>query len=80
VLIPQQNVKDLAEIPDNIKNSLDIHPVQWIDEVLSLALASQPQPLPDVETPESKEITDKEAQATDKSKETPTDNGTATKH
>ncbi len=48
VLIPQQNVKDLAEIPENIKNHLDIHPVQWIDEVLTLALASQPIPLDDL--------------------------------
>jgi ATP-dependent Lon protease len=45
VLIPQQNVKDLADIPENIKNHLDIHPVQWIDEVLTLALASQPVPM-----------------------------------
>ena len=38
VLIPQENVKDLADIPDNIKNRLDIHPVKWIDQVLELAL------------------------------------------
>ena len=38
VLIPQENVKDLAEIPDNIKNKLEIHPVKWIDRVLELAL------------------------------------------
>jgi ATP-dependent Lon protease len=44
VLIPKQNVKDLAEIPENIKNHLDIHPVQWIDEVLAYALVSQPVP------------------------------------
>jgi ATP-dependent Lon protease len=44
VLIPKQNVKDLAEIPENIKNHLDIHPVQWIDEVLAHALVSQPVP------------------------------------
>ncbi len=42
VLIPQQNVKDLAEIPENIKNCLDIHPVEWIDEVLELALERVP--------------------------------------
>jgi len=48
VLIPQQNVKDLADIPENIKNKLDIHPVQWIDEVLALALATMPQPLTEV--------------------------------
>ena len=45
VLIPQQNVKDLSEIPDNIKNHLDIHAVQWIDDVLSLALTSKPVPI-----------------------------------
>ncbi len=38
VIIPEENRKDLAEIPDNITNSLDIHPVRWIDEVLDLAL------------------------------------------
>src|SRR6267142_1297752 len=44
VLIPQENVKDLAEIPDNIKNRLEIHPVRWIDQVLDLALERQPEP------------------------------------
>ena len=47
VLIPQENVKDLAEIPDNIKNRLDIHPVKWIDQVLELALERKPQALPE---------------------------------
>ena len=47
VLIPQENVKDLTEIPDNIKNKLDIHPVKWIDQVLELALEHSPEPLPD---------------------------------
>jgi len=42
VLIPEQNVKDLVEIPDNIKNRLDIHPVKWIDQVLELALERMP--------------------------------------
>ncbi len=46
-LIPQENVKDLAEIPDNIKNKLEIIPVRWIDQVLEHALESKPQPLPD---------------------------------
>ncbi|PKO43854.1 MAG: endopeptidase La [Betaproteobacteria bacterium HGW-Betaproteobacteria-22] len=45
VLIPQQNVKDLVDIPENIKNHLDIHPVKWIDDVLDLALAAKPVPL-----------------------------------
>jgi ATP-dependent Lon protease len=47
VLIPQDNVKDLAEIPDNIKNRLDIHPVKWIDQVFEMALERKPAPLPE---------------------------------
>ncbi|MEO7726118.1 MAG: endopeptidase La [Burkholderiales bacterium] len=47
VLIPQENVKDLAEIPDNIKNRLDIHPVKWIDQVLEMALERKPEALAD---------------------------------
>jgi ATP-dependent Lon protease len=46
VLIPDENVKDLAEIPDNIKGKLEIKAVKWIDEVLQLALRDMPQPLP----------------------------------
>ncbi len=46
VLIPQENEKDLAEIPDNIKAKLKIIPVRWIDQVLEVALAHQPTPLP----------------------------------
>ncbi|HEX7339746.1 MAG TPA: endopeptidase La [Rhodanobacteraceae bacterium] len=38
VIIPEENKKDLAEIPDNVTKALDIHPVRWIDEVLDLAL------------------------------------------
>ena len=45
VLIPEQNVKDLAEIPDNIKNKLEIVPVRWFDKVLEVALERQPVPL-----------------------------------
>ena len=45
VLIPESNVKDLVEIPDNIKNNLQIHPVKWIDQVLELALERMPHPL-----------------------------------
>jgi ATP-dependent Lon protease len=45
VLIPDENTKDLAEIPQNIKDSLDIKPVKWIDEVLQLALKHMPEPL-----------------------------------
>ena len=49
VLIPEENTKDLAEIPDNIKNRLDIHPVKWIDQVLEFALERVPQALPEKE-------------------------------
>lgn len=45
VLIPEQNVKDLAEIPDNVKNKLEIVPVRWIDKVLEIALERIPEPL-----------------------------------
>ena len=48
VLIPEQNVKDLAEIPDNVKNKLEIVPVRWIEKVLEIALERQPEPLVDV--------------------------------
>jgi ATP-dependent Lon protease len=46
-LIPEENVKDLVEIPDNIKNAIEIIPVRWIDQVLELALERNPEPLPD---------------------------------
>ena len=46
VLIPEDNVKDLTEIPENIKNRLDIHPVKWIDQVLDLAMERKPEALP----------------------------------
>ena len=45
VLIPEQNVKDLAEIPDNVKNKLEIVPVRWIDKVLEIALERAPEPV-----------------------------------
>jgi len=47
VMIPDENVKDLAEIPDNVKNRLEIVPVKWIDKVLEVALERQPRPLPE---------------------------------
>ncbi len=49
VLIPEENVKDLAEIPDTVKNALEIVPVRWIDKVLELALEHAPVPLPEEE-------------------------------
>jgi ATP-dependent Lon protease len=47
VLIPEENAKDLQDIPANVKNGLEILPVRWIDQVLAYALTSVPQPLPD---------------------------------
>ncbi|MEI8361713.1 MAG: endopeptidase La [Betaproteobacteria bacterium] len=78
VLIPQQNVKDLADIPENIKNQLEIHPVQWIDEVLAFALASQPQPLPEIV--EINTLAVNEAKITDSSEEAVSSTVDATKH
>jgi ATP-dependent Lon protease len=49
VLIPQENVKDLADIPDNVKNRLEIVPVKWIDQVLEAALERMPVSFPDEE-------------------------------
>ena len=45
VLIPQENQKDLADIPKNVKDHLEILPVKWIDEVLQVALQHMPTPL-----------------------------------
>jgi ATP-dependent Lon protease len=50
-LIPEENVKDLVEIPDNIKNEIEIIPVKWIDQVLELALERKPEALPETPTP-----------------------------
>ncbi|VAW74323.1 ATP-dependent protease La Type I [hydrothermal vent metagenome] len=58
VLIPEENRRDLAEIPDNIKESLDIHPVQWIDQVLELALTHTPTPLKDKDSKSDEEAAD----------------------
>jgi ATP-dependent Lon protease len=53
-LIPEENVKDLTEIPDEIKNRLDIHPVRWIEQVLEKALERHPTPIvDDADKPES---------------------------
>ena len=49
VIIPKENERDLKEVPDNIKEHLNICPVKWIDEVLALALESMPEPLSDEE-------------------------------
>jgi ATP-dependent Lon protease len=47
VLIPEENTKDLVEIPDSVKNKLEIHPVRWIEQVLEMALERKPEPLPE---------------------------------
>jgi ATP-dependent Lon protease len=49
VLIPEENAKDLQEIPDNVKSGLEIIPVKWIDQVLAVALERMPVPLSDAE-------------------------------
>jgi len=65
VIIPEENVRDLKEIPDNIKQDLQIKPVKWIDEVLQIALQYAPEPLPDV----APEIVDKDDKRESDSKE-----------
>ena len=60
VLIPEENVKDLAEIPDNVKNSLEIVPVKWIDKVLERALERMPEAIDDpVDRPDAAGVTQK---------------------
>jgi ATP-dependent Lon protease len=49
VLIPEENAKDLQDIPENVKNGLEIVPVRWIDKVLEVALERMPTPLSDDE-------------------------------
>jgi ATP-dependent Lon protease len=49
VLIPEENAKDLQDIPENVKNGLEIVPVKWIDKVLEIALEKQPTPLSEEE-------------------------------
>ncbi len=51
VLIPEENVKDLQEIPENVKSGLEIIPVRWVDQVLRLALERMPEPLAEVDVP-----------------------------
>jgi ATP-dependent Lon protease len=50
VIIPEENAKDLADIPENVKSQLEILPLRWIDKVLEVALVSAPQPLPEDES------------------------------
>ncbi|HUB89573.1 MAG TPA: endopeptidase La [Dyella sp.] len=74
VIIPDENRKDLADIPENITGSLDIHPVRWIDEVLDIALERPLQPLPAKEATEASAAsgTASEGGSHDDSAETPT--------
>jgi ATP-dependent Lon protease len=64
VLIPRENEKDLAEVPDNVKKGLEIRPVKWIDEVLALALERPPEPLADNEDLDDDENSAQSATAT----------------
>jgi ATP-dependent Lon protease len=66
VLIPEENRKDLAEIPKNVKDKLDIRPVKWIDEVLEVALQHAPVP---VATSESETKTEEKSKAKGKSED-----------
>jgi len=65
VIIPEENRRNLEEVPDNIKTTLDIRPVKWVDEVLQVALTRMPTPLP--EATQAVEIVDKEKAAKDQS-------------
>jgi len=67
VLIPEENKRDLKEIPDNIKNDLTIIPVKWIDEVLEIALQRMPEPLSD----DVKQESEADPEATGESGESP---------
>ena len=53
VIIPQENERDLTEIPDTITDELDIIPVQWIEEVLDIALQYKPEPIDDKDVGDS---------------------------
>jgi ATP-dependent Lon protease len=64
VIIPEENRRNLEEVPDNIKTTLDIKPVKWVDEVLQIALVRMPTPLP--EPAEGVELVDKDKAAKDK--------------
>ncbi len=59
VIIPEENRKDLAEIPKNIVSRLDVRPVRWIDQVLEIALLRVPTPLPEKDSADGDEAVDK---------------------
>jgi ATP-dependent Lon protease len=64
VLIPEENAKDLQDIPENVKNKLEIVPVKWIDKVLEIALESVPQQLPEEEVAKAADGAKPEGKAT----------------
>lgn len=74
VIIPHENTKDLTEMPDVIKKSLEIHPVKWIDEVLEVALEKAPAPLNESKKPTGK------TKSADSRNEKKTDNDGMTTH
>lgn len=80
VIIPQENTKDLQEIPDNVKEGLKIVPVKWIDEVLALALEQQPQPAGEGATAEAPTAPAKVAAAAKKTQKTKATRTKTTKH
>jgi ATP-dependent Lon protease len=49
VIIPEENQRNLEDVPESIKGNLEIHPVKWIDEVIDIALVSKPEPLSEEE-------------------------------
>ena len=55
VIIPDENERDLKEVPDKIKQDLDIRPVKWMDQVIELALERRPEPL-DEELPANPKV------------------------
>src|SRR3546814_3277667 len=61
VLIPQENVKDLADIPESVKSTLNIEPVRWIEDVLRFALEREPEPFVEPEKPAAAETAATEA-------------------
>jgi len=72
-LIPEENIKDLTDIPDNVKNAIEIVPVRWIDKVLELALEKMPQALPELTAEEI-------AKAAEASKSAQASSGDVLKH
>ena len=64
VVIPEENRKDLADIPKNVREGLDIRPYRWIDQVLETALERPPEPLKEPETGEQSKAVDEKSDVT----------------